>query len=157
MLLAVDCVPYRRFEWHGCHGWRTLHSGQRPARPHFLPLAAFCTPIRQTARLPSRVWSRPTRSRFVSETSWPSGPCEAGMLQTWRAASPSRDHASQTGVADPRALTGRLPRAQTPLRALAIEISFGREGRAGTRIIRLRAAPTSLWMGATHPRSLRPS
>ena len=39
----------------------------------------------------------------------------------------------------PRALAGRLRRAQTPLRALGIEISFAREGRAGTRIIRLRA------------------
>ena len=35
---------------------------------------------------------------------------------------------------------GRLRRAQTPLRALGIEISFGREGRAGTRIIRLRTS-----------------
>jgi hypothetical protein len=42
----------------------------------------------------------------------------------------------------PRALAGRLRRAQTPLRALGIEMSFGREGRAGTRIIRLRASPT---------------
>ena len=41
----------------------------------------------------------------------------------------------------PRALAGRLRRAQTPLRALGIEMSFGREGRAGTRVIRLRASP----------------
>jgi hypothetical protein len=38
----------------------------------------------------------------------------------------------------PRALAGRLRRAQTSLRALGIEIAFSREGRAGTRIIRLR-------------------
>jgi hypothetical protein len=38
----------------------------------------------------------------------------------------------------PRALAGRLRRAQTPLRALGIEINFGREGRTGTRIIRMR-------------------
>jgi hypothetical protein len=59
------------------------------------------------------------------------------------AASPSRDDASRTGVRwpkSPRALAGRLRRAQTPLRALGIEISFGREGRAGTRIIRLRTS-----------------
>ena len=35
-----------------------------------------------------------------------------------------------------------LRRAQTPLRALGIEMSFGHEGRAGTRIIRLRASRT---------------
>jgi hypothetical protein len=35
----------------------------------------------------------------------------------------------------PRALAGRLRRAQTALRTLGIEIAFGREGRAGARII----------------------
>jgi hypothetical protein len=39
----------------------------------------------------------------------------------------------------PRALAGRLRRAQTPLRALGIEIAFGREGRLGTRTIRITA------------------
>jgi hypothetical protein len=40
----------------------------------------------------------------------------------------------------PRALAGRLRRAQTFLRALGIEIVFSREGRAGTRIITMRKA-----------------
>ena len=40
---------------------------------------------------------------------------------------------------NPRALAGRLRRAQTPLRALGIEIIFGREGRSGTRTIRITA------------------
>src|SRR5439155_25937357 len=39
----------------------------------------------------------------------------------------------------PRALAGRLRRAQTFLRALGIDISFSREGQAGNRIIRMRA------------------
>src|SRR4249920_3599173 len=34
----------------------------------------------------------------------------------------------------PRALAGRLRRAQTFLRSLGIEITFSREGRTGTRI-----------------------
>jgi len=42
---------------------------------------------------------------------------------------------------NPRALAGRLRRAQTALRALGIEITFGREGRAGSRIIRMSKAP----------------
>jgi hypothetical protein len=41
----------------------------------------------------------------------------------------------------PRALAGRLRRAQTSLRTLGIEIAFSREGRAGTRIIRISASP----------------
>src|SRR5262245_43038440 len=40
---------------------------------------------------------------------------------------------------NPRALAGRLRRAQTFLRALGIDIAFSREGRAGSRIIRIRA------------------
>jgi hypothetical protein len=39
----------------------------------------------------------------------------------------------------PRALAGRLRRAQAALRALGIEISFSRQGKAGTRTIELRA------------------
>jgi hypothetical protein len=38
---------------------------------------------------------------------------------------------------NPRALAGRLRRAQTSLRTLGIEITFSREGRSGTRIIRV--------------------
>jgi hypothetical protein len=37
----------------------------------------------------------------------------------------------------PRELAGRLRRAQTFLRVLGIHIAFGREGRAGTRVIRI--------------------
>jgi hypothetical protein len=40
---------------------------------------------------------------------------------------------------NPRALAGRLRRAQTFLRALGIDITFSREGRAGNRTIRMRA------------------
>src|SRR5689334_11553555 len=38
----------------------------------------------------------------------------------------------------PRALAGRLRRAQPSLRALGIEIVFQREGRTGSRMIRMR-------------------
>ena len=42
---------------------------------------------------------------------------------------------------NPRALAGRLRRVQTFLRALGIEIIFSREGRTGTQLITMRAAP----------------
>jgi hypothetical protein len=38
---------------------------------------------------------------------------------------------------NPRVLAGRLRRAQTFLRTLGIEITFSREGRTGTRMIRV--------------------
>src|SRR5262249_31837000 len=41
---------------------------------------------------------------------------------------------------NPRALAGRLRRAQTFLRTVGIEIAFSREGRTGTRIIRVSTA-----------------
>jgi hypothetical protein len=44
---------------------------------------------------------------------------------------------------NPRALAGRLRRVQTFLRALGIDITFSREGRAGSRIIRIAAAPSA--------------
>ena len=43
----------------------------------------------------------------------------------------------------PRALAGRLRRAQTFLRTVGIEIFFGREGRLGTRTIRSACAATT--------------
>jgi hypothetical protein len=45
---------------------------------------------------------------------------------------------------NPRALAGHLRRAQTFLRALGIEIAFSREGRAGNRIITMRASPENI-------------
>src|SRR6516165_5031946 len=41
----------------------------------------------------------------------------------------------------PRELAGRLRRAQTFLRVLGIHIAFSRQGRAGTRMIRIRTIP----------------
>ena len=44
---------------------------------------------------------------------------------------------------NPRALAGRLRRAQTFLRMLDIDIAFGRERRSGARMIRMRAVRPS--------------
>jgi hypothetical protein len=58
----------------------------------------------------------------------------------------SSDDGRSAWPTSPRALAGRLRRAQTSLRALGIEIAFSREGRGGSRIIR---------MSASHARSPR--
>ena len=50
---------------------------------------------------------------------------------------------------NPRALAGRLRRAQTFLRTLGIEIDFSREGRSGTRTIRMRSSPPSAGSSAS--------
>jgi hypothetical protein len=46
-----------------------------------------------------------------------------------------------------------LRRAQTFLRALGIEIAFGREGHAGNRIIRIHAAVANTVSSNRDPRS----
>jgi hypothetical protein len=56
---------------------------------------------------------------------------------------------SQTGEntgrpKNPRALAGHLRRSQTFLRAVGVNISFGREGRAGTRVIRIRRSAENI-------------
>jgi hypothetical protein len=56
----------------------------------------------------------------------------SGEGASWRSAGLPRN---------PRALAGRLRRAQTFLRTLGIGITFSREGRAGTRMIHMSAAP----------------
>jgi hypothetical protein len=51
----------------------------------------------------------------------------------------ARNEISTGGVwaKNPRALSSRLRRAQTFLRTMGIEITFSREGRSGTRMIRV--------------------
>ena len=51
---------------------------------------------------------------------------------------------SKTWPDSPRALSGRLRRAATFLRKIGIEITFEREGRSRTRIIRITAASANL-------------
>ena len=55
---------------------------------------------------------------------------------------------------NPRAIAGRLRRAQTFLRTLGIEIAFGREGRLGTRTIRITAGHEIGPVRATAPSAL---
>ncbi len=57
----------------------------------------------------------------------------------------------------PRALAGRLRRAQTSLRAVGIDIAFHREGRAGSRMIKMstNADGTVGSLGSSQPNLLR--
>src|SRR5437773_729253 len=58
---------------------------------------------------------------------------------------------------NPRALAGHLRRAQTFLRALGIEIAFSREGRAGSRVIRMRSSPENTVSTVSTVSSIRDS
>ena len=74
------------------------------------------------------------RALMVERTTW-----TGSASELWRLCAEGA-HETPTGPAwarNPRALAGRLRRAQTFLRTLGIEIAFSREGRTGTRMIRV--------------------
>jgi hypothetical protein len=85
------------------------------------------------------------REMMAKWTTWTGS---ASELQRAGAGSPAagRFAGNSAWPKSPRALAGRLRRAQTSLRVLGIEIAFTREGRSGTRIIR---------MSASHPKPTR--
>src|SRR5262249_24433011 len=78
------------------------------------------------------------REMMAERATWPGSAAELWRADAHRSShDPLRD---RTGwPKNPRALAGRLRRAQSFLRALGIDIAFSREGRAGSRIIRIRA------------------
>ena len=77
------------------------------------------------------------RAIMGERTSWTGSASDLLRL----CAESAREEASMSApwAKNPRALAGRLRRAQTFLRMLGIEITFGREGRSGARMIRLSA------------------
>jgi hypothetical protein len=75
------------------------------------------------------------RALMIDRTTWTGSASELLSLCAERARA---DISSGTAWAkNPRALAGRLRRAQTFLRTLGIEITFSREGRTGMRVIRV--------------------
>ena len=75
---------------------------------------------------------------FMSErSSWTGSAADLLRVSVER----SRQTSDRTGwPKNPRALAGHLRRAQTFLRTLGIDITFSREGRAGSRVIRMRTS-----------------
>jgi hypothetical protein len=76
------------------------------------------------------------RELMVERSSWAGSAADLMRIGADRSrAAISRDSAGWPR--NPRALAGRLRRAQTLLRALGIDIVFTREGRGGSRVIRI--------------------
>ena len=74
------------------------------------------------------------RAIVVDRTVWSGSASDLLRLCAERA---REDLVGAPWAKNPRALAGRLRRAQTFLRGLGIEITFWREGRMGTRMIRV--------------------
>jgi hypothetical protein len=79
------------------------------------------------------------RSIMAHRTTWTG--CASDLLRLCAESTPEDASISPPWARNPRALAGRLRRAQTFLRLLDIEIAVGREGRSGARMITMRALP----------------
>jgi hypothetical protein len=80
------------------------------------------------------------RALMVSRTEWTGTASE--LLGALAETAGERISKAKIWPDSPRALAGRLRRAATFLRKIGIEISFEREGRARTRIIRITTGPS---------------
>jgi hypothetical protein len=137
---------------HGLRALGGIHLDRLPRMADFALWAAAC----ETALWPASTFARAyaanrsaaiesvieadpiatsVRAIMVDRTMWSGSASELLRL----CAKSARDEISR-GAAwarNPRALAGRLRRAQTVLRTLGIEITFSREGRTGTRMIKV--------------------
>ncbi len=89
------------------------------------------------------------RSLMASGTEW-SGTA-TDLLDTLSKEVGETVRRAKTWPATPRALSGRLRRAATFLRKVGIDIVFGQEGRARTRIIRISSMPENGMLGPSLP------
>ncbi len=140
------------------HGVRTLGGvqlEQLPRMADFALWAAACEPALWSAGTFARAYAANRRAAVESiidadpiatcvreimseRSSWTGSAADLLRVSVERI-SQTRD--STGWPKNPRALAGHLRRAQTFLRALGIEITFSREGRAGSRVIRMRTSP----------------
>jgi hypothetical protein len=137
------------------HGLRTLgrvHLERLPRMADFALWAAACEPALWPAGTFARAYTSNRRAAIESIIEAdPIATCVRTMMANrtmWTGsasdllrlfAETARDEFSSgtPGTKSPRALAGRLRRTQTFLRTLGIEITFWREGRMGTRMIRV--------------------
>jgi hypothetical protein len=137
------------------HGLRAIGRVQLERLPRMADFALWATAC-QTALWPAGIFARAyaANRRAAIESIMEADPiatCVRSIMAdrtTWtgsasdllRLCAESARESPPGGVAwakNPRALAGRLRRAQTFLRTFGIEITFSREGRTGTRIIRV--------------------
>jgi hypothetical protein len=137
---------------HGLRAFGSVHLNQLPRMADFALWTSACEPALWPAGTFARAYAANRRAAIESiieadpiancvraimedRTMWTGS---ASDLLRLCAESAREDISGSTSLAkNPRALAGRLRRAQTFLRTLGIEITFSREGRLGTRMIRV--------------------
>ena len=135
---------------HGLRAFGGVHLDRLPRMADFVLWAAACEPALWPAGTFARAYAANRRTAIegmidadpvaacvrdimAERSSW-----AGSAAELWRADAHRSSHdllSERTGwPKNARALAGRLRRAQTFLRALGIDITFSREGRAGSRI-----------------------
>jgi len=138
------------------HGLRTVgrvHLDRLPRMADFALWAAACEPTLWPAGTFARAYAANRRAAIegiidadpvagcvreimAERSSWTGS--AADLLRVGADRNAGSIYKDSDWPKNPRALAGRLRRAQTFLRALGIEVAFGREGRVGSRVIRMR-------------------
>jgi hypothetical protein len=126
---------------HGLRALDRVHLDRLPRMADFALWATAC----ETALWPggtfARAYARRSGASCVREIMAERSSWAGSAADLLHAGADRSSEGVLRGSADwprnPRALAGRLRRAQTFLRALGIEVAFGREGRAGSRVIRI--------------------
>ena len=137
---------------HGLRAFGSVHLNQLPRMADFALWTSACEPALWPAGTFARAYAANRRAAIESiieadpiatclrtimadRTMWMGSASDLMRLY----AQSARDDISAggAGIKNPRALAGRLRRAQTFLRSLGIEITFSREGRTGTRMIKV--------------------
>jgi hypothetical protein len=135
---------------HGLRAVGRVHLNQLPRMADFALWATACETTLWPAGTFARAYEANRRAAIecIIETD-PIATCVRALMvgrTTWIgsaadllrfSAESAHDVAGTAWAKNPRALAGRLRRAQTFLRTLGIEITFSREGRLGTRMIRV--------------------
>ncbi len=124
---------------HGLSGLGRVHLDRLPRTADFALWAAACEPALWPAGTFARAYAANRRAAIESVIEAdPIATCVRAIMVDRTSdllrlcAENAREDASRGAWAkNPRALAGRLRRAQTFLRTLDIEIIFSREGRAG--------------------------
>jgi hypothetical protein len=129
------------FSCSTCRAWPTSRSGQPLAKRRSGRPVLLLGPMRQTDERRSRASSDAdplancVRTIMGERGSWTG---TASDLLRLCAESAREDTSMKPPWAkNPRALAGRLRRAQTFLSGVGVEITFSREGRTGSRMIRV--------------------
>ena len=142
---------------HGLRAVGSVHLGRLPRMADFALWATACETglwpagtftrayaANRKAAIESMIDADPIAAcvrEFMSERpSWTGSAADLLRVSVER----SSDRIPRDGTGwpkNPRALAGHLRRAQTFLRALGIEIAFSRQGRSGSRVIRMRSFP----------------